>query len=60
MIDLVFTPKSTSQRLLSLVLLHAQYFTVYGTFAGNLITKDGKLIELKDFPGIIKNQRIRL
>ena len=60
MIDLVFTPDSASQRLVSVVLLHAQYFTVYGTFDGVLITKDGKSITLKDFPGIIKNQRIRL
>lgn len=60
MIDLMFTPKSSSQRILSLVLLHAQYFTVYGTFEGKLITKEGKSIKLKDFPGIIKNQRIRL
>lgn len=60
MIDLIFTPKSSSQRILSLVLLNAQYFTVYGTFEGKLITKDGKSIALKGFPGIIKNQRIRL
>ena len=60
MIDLMFTPKSSSQRLLSLILLHAQYFTVYGTFDGKIVTKDGKSITLKDFPGIIKNQRIRL
>ena len=60
MIDLIFTPKSSSQRILSLVLLNAQYFTVYGTFEGVLITKDGKSITLKDFPGIIKNQRMRL
>ena len=60
MVDLDFTPKSTSQRLISLVLLHAQYFTVYGTFEGKIVTKDGKSITLKDFPGIIKNQRIRL
>ena len=60
MIDLIFTPESSSQRILSLVLLHAQFFTVYGTFEGVLITKDGKSITLKDFPGIIKNQRMRL
>lgn len=60
MIDLVFTPKSSSKRLVSLVLLHAQYFTVYGTFEGVLVTKNGKSIPLKDFPGIIKNQRLRL
>lgn len=60
MVDLVFTPDSASQRLVSVVLLHAQYFTIYGTFEGVLITKDGKSITLKDFPGIIKNQRIRL
>ena len=60
MIDLVFTPISASQRRISVVLLHAQYFTVYGTFDGVLITKEGKSITLKDFPGIINNQRIRL
>jgi hypothetical protein len=60
MIDSIFTPKSLSQRILSLVLLNAQYFTGYGTFDGKLITKDGKSIALNGFPGIIKNQRIRL
>ncbi len=60
MVDLVFTPDSASQRIISVVLLHAQYFTVYGTFEGVLITKEGKSISLKGFPGIIKNQRIRL
>jgi hypothetical protein len=60
MIDLVFTPASASQRLISVFLLHAQYFTVFGTFDGVLVTKDGKSITLKDFPGIINNQRIRL
>ena len=60
MIDLVFTPCSSSQRMISVVFLHAQYYTIYGTFDGVLITKDGKSIPLKEFPGIIKNQRIRL
>lgn len=60
MIDLVFTPSSSSQWLISVVLLHAQFFTVFGTFNGVLITREGKSITLKDFPGIIKNQRIRL
>ena len=60
MIDLVFTPDSASQRVISVVLLHAQFFTVFGTFNGVLITREGKSITLKDFPGIIKNQRIRL
>lgn len=60
MIDLTFTPISDSQRLVSVVFLHAQSHCIYGTFEGVLITKDGKSIQIKDFPGIIKNQRIRL
>ena len=60
MIDLTFTPQSVNSRRLNLILLRTTYSTIYGTFEGVLLTKDGKKITLKAFPGIIYKNLLRL
>lgn len=60
MIDLVFTPSSTRQKVISAVILEAQYNFVFGYYEGVVFTKDGRSITIKDFPGICKNIRTRL
>ncbi len=59
MVDLSFTPVSDHFRSFSIFIIHAKYHTIYGTFSGNLLDKNGKSISLKDFSGIAKGQRIR-
>ncbi len=60
MVDLTFTPVSTRQQFLSVVLLDTQYRFIFGNFEGALVTKDGVTVTLKDFPGIVKDLRCRL
>ena len=60
MVDLVFTPKSVRQKFVSALILEAQYNFIFGTYEGVIVTKDGKSITIKDFPGIAKNMRTRL
>ncbi len=59
MVDLSFTPVSDNLRNFSIFIVHAKLHTMYGTFSGNLLDKNGKSISLKDFSGIAKAQRIR-
>jgi len=60
MIDLTFTPASVRQRILSIVIANTQYSFIFGRFEGVMVTKDGESITLKDFPGIVKNLRLRI
>lgn len=60
MVDLTFTPKSVSRRSLHLIFFNTLYNSVYGTFEGVLLDKDGNKIAIKDFPGIATSNMIRL
>lgn len=60
MIDLTFTPVSLNSRTLNLIAIRASYNTMYGTFDGVLVTKDGEKITLKGFPGLLQKGMLRL
>lgn len=60
MIDLTFNPISVNTRTLNLIALRTNYNTMYGTFDGVLVTKDGKKITLKNFPGLLQKGMLRL
>lgn len=59
MVDLVFSPKSTENHTADLLIFRNQYSLIYGTFEGVLLTKDGKKIEIKNCPGIVKKNLLR-
>lgn len=59
MVDLCFTPISRNTRNLNVILLRTTYSTIYGTFDGVLLTKNGEKIMLKDFPGIVYRNMVR-
>ena len=60
MVDLTFTPISVNSRTLNLIALRTNYYTMYGTFEGVLLTSDGEKIILKNFPGMLHKGMIRL
>lgn len=60
MVDLSFTPISDHNRTVSLFVLRAQKHVMYGVFEGMLRTKDGEEIIIKDFPGVVRKQLMRL
>lgn len=60
MVDLSFTPVSDHSRTLSIFILRTQNHSIYGTFDGIMQTTTGESIILKDFPGIVRKQMVRL
>lgn len=60
MIDLSFTPISCNSRNLNIIALKTSYKDIYGTFDGVLLTKEGDKITLKNFPGIIYKNMLRM
>lgn len=60
MVDLTFNPISSNSRILNIILMRNSYSFIYGTFEGVLLTKDGEKIVLKNCPGIVKKNRLRL
>ena len=60
MVDLTFTPVSVNTRKLNVIAMRTTYSTIYGTFEGVLLTKDGEKVPLKGFPGIIYRDLLRL
>ncbi len=60
MVDLYFEPETDNRRLNSILVLRADYHTIFGTFEGDLRTRDGEIIHLKGFPGIIQKQYLRM
>ncbi len=60
MVDLTFTPLSVSHRTVNIIIMRNANSTIYGTFEGILLTKDGEKIPLKNCPGIIKKSTLRL
>ncbi|MFA6856717.1 MAG: DUF2804 family protein [Treponema sp.] len=60
MIDLTFTPVSVSHRTLNILIMRTDYNNICGTFDGVLLTGNGDKINLKNFPGIIKKNLLRV
>ena len=60
MIDLTFSPVSDNKNIISAIILHSEYHTIYGTFEGDLLTADGEKISIKSLPGLTKKYSIRL
>ncbi len=60
MVDLSFTPVSVANRTLNIIFMRNTYSKIYGTFDGVLMTKDGEKIVLKNCPGIVKKNLLRL
>lgn len=60
MVDLTFSPVSTYSHVLNIIALRTSDNVVYGTFEGVIITSDGEKLTLKNFPGILNRNLIRL
>lgn len=60
MIDLTFSPISDNKNIISAIILHSEYHTIYGTFEGTLLTVEGQKINIKSLPGLTKKYSIRL
>jgi len=60
MIDLTFTPISTDKHHFSAITVRYSNKSIYGNFDGVLVTKDGEKITLKNFPGLINSNLVRL
>ena len=60
MVDLSFTPLSKTNYTVNIIIMRNTNSTLYGTFEGILLTKDGEKIVLKDCPGIVKKSLLRL
>lgn len=60
MVDLSFTPLSSNSRTLNIIALRSTDNMIYGTYDGVLLTTDGEKITLKNFPGILYRNLIRI
>lgn len=60
MVDLTFKPISCDKHIFSSITSRYSNKSIYGTFEGVLLTKDGEKINLKNFPGIINSNLVRL
>ena len=60
MVDLSFTPLSANSRTLNIIAVRSSDNTMFGTFEGVLMTGDGEKITLKNFPGILYRNLIRI
>lgn len=60
MVDLTFTPVSVNTRTLNIIIMRKAYTAIYGTFEGILMTKDGEKLALKECPGIVRKNLLRL
>lgn len=60
MIDLTFTPISDNVNVINAIVFRTEYHTIYGTFNGVLLTKDGEKVNVNGMPGLTKKYVIRL
>lgn len=60
MVDLTFEPVSINTRARNIIAMRTSYTTIYGNFTGVLLDSDGNKINLKNFPGIINRNLLRL
>ena len=59
MVDLCFEPIAITRRKASLIFLHLDYQTVFGTVNGTFLTADGTAVNLKNFYAVGKTIRLR-
>lgn len=60
MVDLAFHPISDNKRIASIFILRTEYHTVYGSFEGDLSSKDGTIYHIKDLLGIGSKRSLRM
>lgn len=60
MVDLTFTPEALDSNTRNFIIMRTTYTSIYGTFSGVLLDSEGNKINLKNFPGIINRNLIRL
>ena len=60
MVDLTFTPISLTNHVLNLIALKTSSNILYGNFNGALLTSSGEKITLKNFPGMVYRNLLRL
>ena len=60
MVDLSFHPISDNKRIASIFILRTEYHTVYGSFEGDLCSKDGTIYHIKDLLGIGSKRSLRM
>ena len=60
MVDLAFHPISDNKRIASIFILRTEYHTVYGSFEGDLCSKDGTIYHIKDLLGIGSKRSLRM
>ena len=60
MVDLSFYPISDNKRVASIFILRTEYHTIYGSFEGDLATKDGTIYHLKDLIGVGSKRSLRM
>ena len=60
MVDLTFTPVSLDSNSRNFIVLRTAYTSIYGLFSGVLLDHNGQKIILKNFPGILNRNLVRL
>lgn len=60
MVDLTFTPQSIDSNTRNFIVIRTAYTSIYGNFSGVLLDSDGNRITLKNFPGVINRNLVRL
>lgn len=60
MIDLTFTPVSLNSRTLNIIAMRTTSTAIFGNFSGVLITENNEKLMLKNFPGVINTNLIRV
>lgn len=60
MVDLTFTPLSISKRMLNILIMRNEYSNIYGVFDGVLLTEEGEKLTIRNFPGIVKKNILRI
>lgn len=60
MVDLTFTPVSLDSNIRNFIIMRTAYTSIYGTFSGVLLDQNGEKIILRNFPGMLNSNLIRL
>ena len=60
MVDLTFTPVSDNLRKMNTLVFRTVYHTIFGTFDGTLLDKNGESIPVRGLHGIVQSTMLRL
>ena len=60
MVDLTFTPLSKDDRTINIIAIRRTSTTIYGTFEGTLLTKEGEKLSFKGVRGIMNSSKLRM